>query len=69
MNIWIIGKNSMKITWKNSLFPGKEDFYSGVNMEDITDAVYAHTKRVCKDFQIKVYENIMTCMFKAIHCC
>ena len=22
-------------------------------MEDITDAYYAHTKRVCKDFEIK----------------
>ena len=28
--------------------PGKEDFYSHLNMEDITDANYAHTKRVCK---------------------
>ena len=33
--------------------PGKEDFYSHLNMEDITDADYAHTKRVCKDFKIK----------------
>ena len=31
----------------------KEDFYSHLNMEDITDADYAHTKRVCKDFKIK----------------
>ena len=28
--------------------PKKEDFYSHLNMEDITtDADYAHTKRVC----------------------
>ena len=33
--------------------PEKEDFYSHLNMEDITDADYAHTKRVCKDFEIK----------------
>ena len=33
--------------------PGKEDFYSHLNMEDMTDADYAHTKRVCKDFEIK----------------
>ena len=33
--------------------PGKEDFYSHLNMEDITDADYAHAKRVCKDFEIK----------------
>ena len=28
----------------------KEYFYSYWNMEDITDADYAHAKRVCKDF-------------------
>ena len=33
--------------------PEKEDFYSHLNMEDITDADYAHAKRVCKDFGIK----------------
>ena len=32
---------------------GKEDFYSHLNMEDITDPDYAHAKRVCKDFEIK----------------
>ena len=31
----------------------KEDFYSHSNMEDITEADYAHAKRVCKDFKIK----------------
>ena len=31
----------------------KDDFYSHLNMKDITDADYAHTKRVCKDFEIK----------------
>ena len=31
----------------------KEDFYSRLNMEDITDANYPHSKRVCKDFEIK----------------
>ena len=34
-------------------FPEKEDFYSHLNMEDITDADYVHAKRVCKDFEIK----------------
>ena len=33
--------------------PEKEDFYSHLNMEDITDADYAHAKRVCKYFEIK----------------
>ena len=30
--------------------PEKEDFYSHLNVEDITDADYMHAKRVCKDF-------------------
>ena len=34
--------------------PEKEDFYSQLNMEDITDADYMHAKRVCKDFEIKL---------------
>ena len=32
--------------------PGKKIF-SHLNMKDITDAGYIHTKRVCKDFKIK----------------
>ena len=32
--------------------PEKEDFYCHLNMEDITDADYAHVKRVCKEFEI-----------------
>ena len=50
---------------KNSL-PEKEDFYSHLNIEDITDADYEHAKRVCKGFKIK---NFMICMFEAIHYC
>ena len=34
---------------KTSL-PKKEEFYSNLNMKDITDADYMHSKRVCKDF-------------------
>ena len=30
--------------------PEKEDFYSHLNMEDITDADYVYAKKVCKDF-------------------
>ena len=30
----------------------EEDFNSHLNMEDITDADYAHAKRVCEDFEI-----------------
>ena len=31
----------------------KKEFYSKLIMEDITDADYMHTKRVCEDFEIK----------------
>ena len=31
----------------------KDEFYSKLNMKDITDADYMHAKRVCKDFEIK----------------
>ena len=37
----MIGKNSMKCS-----LPVKEHFYSHLNIEDITDADYAHAKRV-----------------------
>ena len=43
--------------WKKlneTSLPEKEDFYSCLNIEDITDADYAHAKRVCKDFETKV---------------
>ena len=36
----------------------KEYFYSHLNMEDNTDADYAHAKRVCKDFEIKKIRRI-----------
>ena len=39
--------------FNETLLPEKEDFYSHLNMEVITDADYAHAKRVCKDFEIK----------------
>ena len=35
--------------------PEKENFYSHLNMEDMTDADYAHAKRDCKDFEIKIF--------------
>ena len=33
--------------------PEKVDFYSHLNMEDITDEDYEHAKRICKNFEIK----------------
>ena len=52
-----------------ALLPEKEDFYSYLNMEDVTDADYAHAKKVYKEFEIKHLGNIMICMFKVIHYC
>ena len=37
--------------------PEQEDFYSHLNMEDITDVDYAHAKRVCKNFEMKSLET------------
>ena len=41
--------------WKkfNQTLPEKEDFYSHLNMEDITDIDYAPAKGIYKDFEIK----------------
>ena len=33
--------------------PEKEDFYCDLNMEHITAADYAHTKKDCNDLEIK----------------
>ena len=41
--------------------PEKEDFYSNLNMDHITDADYAQAKRVCKDFEttnLEVYHDL-----------
>ena len=38
----------------NKTLPEKEDFYSHLNMEDITNADYAHAKRVCKNIKTKI---------------
>ena len=35
------------------LLPEKEEFYSNLKMDDITDADYMYAKRVYKDFGIK----------------
>ena len=54
VNIWMVWKNAMKL-WLSE----KENFYSNLNMEDITDADYAHGKRFCKDFKIKKFMRIL----------
>ena len=39
--------------FNETLLTEKEEFYSHLNMEDITEADFAHAKRVCKNFEIK----------------
>ena len=50
MNIWMIGKNSMK---HHYLKKKRKDFYSKLNMEYITDTDYAHAfaKILYKNFR------------------
>ena len=45
----MIGKNSMKHHYLK-----KKDFYSHLNMQNITAADYVHPKRVCEDFEINL---------------
>ena len=40
--------------FNETTLPEKEELYSNLNMEDITDADYMHAKRVCKDFEKKI---------------
>ena len=44
MNIWMIGNETS--------LPELKDFYSHLNMEDITDADYTHSKRIYKNFKV-----------------
>ena len=54
---------------KTSL-PEKEEFYSKLTVEDITDSDYTHGKKVLKRLKKKTtQENIMIFMFKAILYC
>ena len=46
----------IRTKFSETSLPENEDFYSHLSMEDITDVDYAHTKRVCKDFEIKNLE-------------
>ena len=64
MNIWIAGKDLMKLH-----YPNKEGFYSELNLEEIIDEDYEHVKKVLEVFEIKISVSIMTYMFKAIHYC
>ena len=47
MSTWMIGKGLMKQHYR------EKKFYSNLNMGDVTDADDIHSKRVCKDFEIR----------------
>ena len=40
-------------TFNEISLPKKEEFYSNLNMEDITDTNFTHAKKVCRDLEIK----------------
>ena len=48
IKIWAINKK-----FNETLLPEKEDFYSHLNKDVMTDADWTHAVRVCKDFEIK----------------
>ena len=57
----MIWKNSIKHHEYLKTYLKKKDFYSHVNMDNITAPDYAHVKRVCKGFKMKVlrdYHNL-----------
>ena len=39
--------------FNETTLPEEEEFYSYLNLENITDADYMDAKRVCKDFEVK----------------
>ena len=47
----------------------KEDFYSHLNLEDITDADYMQARKVCKDFEIKNVGEYHDLYAQMIHYC
>ena len=55
--------------FNKTTLPEKEEFYSNLNMEDITDGYQIHIKGVCRDFDIKkIQVNIMICILKKDAC-
>ena len=64
MNTWIAGKDLMKHHYQI-----KKDFYSELNLEDITDKDYEHYQKVWEEFGLEISVIITTCIFKVIHDC
>ena len=54
--------------FNETTLPEKGEFYSNLNMEDITDGYQIHIKQACRDFDIKKNQvNIMICILKVMH--
>ena len=49
--------------------PEKEDFYSSLYTEDVTDADQRRVKRVQEEVEIKTQVNITTCILEAMQYC
>ena len=49
--------------------PNKEDFYSSLNMEDITDIDYRNGKKVFKGFEINNLGNYHDLYLQTVHYC
>ena len=45
--------------------PGKEYFYSHLDLADINDADFAHLKRVCEDFEIEHFREYHDLYFES----
>ena len=52
-------------TFNETPFPQKEEFYRNLNMENITNVDYMHAKRVCKDFEIKDWNEYIDLYLKS----
>ena len=60
-------------SWKRfdkTSLPKKDNFYSNLNLEDITDADYEPAKKYGMILTKKVWnDNIMICIFRVLHYC
>ena len=69
--LWNVYPNEYMDDWEkfDDTLPEKEDFYSNLNMEDITVVHYMHAKRVEMTFEIKnIHKYHDKCIQKICHC-
>ena len=52
---------------KETTSPDKKVFCTCLNIEDIREADYKHGKRVCTDFEIKTWGNIVIFILGVMH--